>query len=59
MNTPTATVNWGNIRWAGGVAPTLTAGNAKLQKVDIFSFVTVDKGTSFFGFIGGQNFASL
>jgi len=59
MNTPTATINWGNVRWAGGVAPTLTSGSAGVQKVDVFSFVTVDKGVSFLGFIGGQNFASV
>jgi hypothetical protein len=58
MNTPSATINWGNVRWAGGVAPTLTSGSIGVQKVDVFSFVTVDKGTSFLGFIGGQNYAS-
>ena len=60
MNTPTATVAWGSkVRWAGGVAPTLTSGSAGVQKVDVFSFVTVDNGVSFLGFIGGQNFASV
>ena len=60
MNTPTATVAWGSkLRWAGGVAPTLTSGSAGVQKVDVFSFVTVDNGVSFLGFIGGQNFASV
>jgi hypothetical protein len=60
MNTPSSTVNWGtaNVRWAGGVAPTLTPGSAGVQKVDVFSFVTVDNGVSWLGFIGGQNFAS-
>ena len=60
MNTPTATVAWGSkVRWAGGVAPTLTSGSAGVQKVDVFSFVTVDNGVSWLGFIGGQNFASV
>ena len=60
MNTPTATITWGSkIRWAGGVAPKLTSGSAGVQKVDVFSFVTVDDGVSFLGFIGGQNFASV
>ena len=60
MNTPSSTVNWGtaNVRWAGGVAPTLTPGSVGVQKVDVFSFVTVDNGVSWLGFIGGQNFAS-
>jgi hypothetical protein len=60
MNTPTSTVTWGSkVRWAGGVAPTLTSGSAGVQKVDVFSFVTVDNGVSFLGFIGGQNYASV
>jgi hypothetical protein len=57
MNTPTATVAWGSkVRWAGGVAPTLSTGAGK---VDVFSFVTVDNAVSFFGFIGGQNYPAL
>jgi hypothetical protein len=60
MNTPTSTITWGSkVRWAGGVAPTLTSGSAGVQKVDVFSFVTVDNGVSWLGFIGGQNFASV
>ena len=51
---PTATVTtWGSIRWPGGIAPTLSTGT---NKTDIFSFVTVDNGVSYFGFIGGQNY---
>jgi hypothetical protein len=51
---PTATVTtWGTIRWPGGIAPTLSTGT---NKTDIFSFVTVDNGVSYFGFIGGQNY---
>ena len=43
----------GTLRWAGGVAPTFTA---TAGKTDIFSFVTYDNGTNWYGFVGGQNF---
>jgi hypothetical protein len=48
------TVNWASagIKWAGGITPTLSTG----QKIDVFSFVTYDKGTSWLGFIGGQGY---
>ena len=46
-------VTWGgSILWPGGNAPTLTSTNSK---EDIFSFVTLDGGTTWYGFIGGQN----
>lgn len=48
------TVTWpGSVKWSGGVAPTLTSTN---NKKDIFSFFTTDAGTTWYGFIGGQNF---
>jgi hypothetical protein len=48
------TVNWPtSVRWAGGIAPIITAVNGKS---DIFTFVTHDGGTKWFGFISGQNF---
>ena len=48
------TVTWGaSVKWAGGVAPTLTSTNGK---VDIFVFVTWDAGTTWYGFVSGQNF---
>jgi hypothetical protein len=48
------TVTWGgSILWPGGTAPTLTSTNGK---EDIFSFVTIDGGTTWFAFNGGQNF---
>ena len=47
------TVTWGgSILWPGGTAPTLTSTNGK---EDIFSFVTIDGGTTWFSFVGGQN----
>lgn len=46
-------VTWGaSILWPGGTAPTLTSTNGK---DDIFSFVTIDGGTTWYGFNGGQN----
>ena len=48
------TVTWGaSVKWAGGVAPTLTSTNGK---VDIFTFVTWDAGTTWYAFVAGQNF---
>jgi len=47
-------VTWGTpVKWSGGVAPTLTSTNGKK---DIFTFLTVDAGTSWLAFIAGQNF---
>ena len=50
-------VNWtlssGVIKWAGGTAPTLTSTSGK---VDSFAFFTSDGGTTWQGYIGGQNF---
>lgn len=44
----------GSVVWPSGVMPTLTmtAGNA-----DVFSFVSVDGGTKWYGFQSGANFA--
>jgi hypothetical protein len=48
------TINWtsANIKWANGIAPTLSIGS----KRDVFSFMTTDNGTSWLGFIGGQGY---
>lgn len=54
-STGTFTVTWpASVRWAGGTAPTLS-GNGK---TDIFTFVTTDGGTSWFGFAAGLNFTT-
>ena len=46
-------VNWtASIKWPSGTAPTLTSTNAKK---DTFAFVTLDGGTNWYGFVGGQN----
>jgi hypothetical protein len=42
-----------NFRWAQGAAPTMTATNGK---TDIYSFISVDTGDNWYGFVGGQNF---
>jgi hypothetical protein len=43
------TVNWpGAVKWAGATEPTLTAAG-----VDILTFVTVDAGTTWYGFCAG------
>lgn len=48
------TVTWpASVKWPGGTAPTLTSTNGK---ADIFSFVSIDAGTTWYGFVGGQNF---
>ena len=53
-NTPRS-VTWpGSVKWAGGgTAPTLTSTNAKR---DVLSFLSTDNGTSWLGFVGGQNY---
>jgi hypothetical protein len=43
------TVNWpASVQWAGGTAPSLTASG-----VDILTFVTVDGGSTWYGFAAG------
>ena len=47
------TVTWpGSVQWAASTAPTLSTGG---DDVDIFAFITVDAGTTWFGFTGGLN----
>lgn len=40
--------------WAGGTAPTLSTA---ASSVDILTFLTVDGGTTYYGFTGGQTFS--
>jgi hypothetical protein len=40
------------IKWPAGTPPTLTSTNGKR---DVFSFITLDGGTNWYGFVGGQN----
>ena len=47
------TATWpASVDWAAATAPTLTSGSGK---VDIFTFVTVDGGTTWYGFTAGQD----
>jgi hypothetical protein len=41
------------VKWANGIAPTITSIN---NKIDVFTFVTHNGGTTWFGFVSGQNF---
>lgn len=44
-------VTWpGSVAWAGGVAPVLSTG---INKIDVFSFNTINGGTNWLGFIAG------
>ena len=48
------TITWpGSVKWPSGTGPTLTSTN---NKVDILSFLSPDNGTTWYGFVGGQNF---
>lgn len=52
--TGSRTVTWpAEVKWSGG-APILSTGAAD---IDIFSFITPDSGTTWYGFTGGLNFA--
>jgi len=42
-----------NVKWPSGLAPTLTTTNGK---VDVLTFVSNDGGTTWFGFVAGQNY---
>lgn len=47
------TITWpASVDWAGGSAPDVTSGNAK---VDIYTFTTVDGGTTWYGFQAGAD----
>jgi hypothetical protein len=48
------TITWpASVKWPGGTAPTMTSTN---NKKDILSFLSDDAGTTWYGFVGGQNF---
>lgn len=50
------TVTWpASVHWAGGVAPTQSAAAGK---TDIFSFVSTDGGTTWYGFTGGLTYVT-
>ena len=41
------------VSWAAGTAPTYTS---TANKVDIYSFLSINGGSNWYGFVGGQNF---
>jgi hypothetical protein len=46
------TITWpGSVDWASATAPTLTSTN---NGVDVFGFITIDGGTTYYGFTLGQ-----
>lgn len=51
-NGSTFTQSWGSIRWNSGFTPVVTTTNGK---ADLFTFVSYDGGTTWFGLISGQN----
>lgn len=47
------TVTWDSaIKWPDGLAPSISVGNGE---EDLFTFVTIDGGASYYGFVSGQN----
>ena len=47
------TTTWhSSVKWPGDNAPALTASG-----VDVISFMTIDAGTTIYGFVGGINFS--
>lgn len=53
--TTVSTLTWpaSGLKWPGGTAPELTA---TVGAEDIFTFVTFDQGTTWYGFVSGQDF---
>jgi hypothetical protein len=41
-----------SVDWPGGIAPTLSSGSGD---VDVFTFFTIDGGTTYYGFTAGQD----
>lgn len=51
--TGSRTVTWpGSVKWPGGAAPVISSG---ASKVDVYSFMTVDGGTTWLGAVSGQD----
>jgi len=51
----TATVTWTNVKWSGGVTPTLTGVNGK---ADLFTITSYDGGSNWIGSVVAQNLDS-
>lgn len=51
--TGSRTITWpSSVDWESGIAPTLSTGNGD---VDVFAFFTTDGGTTYYGFVAGQD----
>lgn len=49
------TVTWpASVKWAGGTAPTITA---TASATDVVTLITYDGGTTYYGFLAGQDFS--
>ena len=49
-----STVSWpSNVKWPGGTTPVLTN---KQGRTDVFTLLSVDGGSNWLGFVGGQDF---
>lgn len=52
-NGTTYPITWpASVSWPGGTPPTVTSTNGKK---DVYGFISLDQGTNWYGFIGGQN----
>jgi hypothetical protein len=48
------TITWGaSVVWPSGTAPTMSSTNGR---ADFITFITYNGGTTWYGFVGGQNF---
>ena len=46
-------ITWpASVSWPGGTPPTVTSTNGKK---DVYGFISLNQGTNWYGFIGGQN----
>lgn len=46
------TVTWPNTSWPNGIVPTVSSGNGE---VDVYVFLTHNGGSSWYGFVAGQD----
>jgi hypothetical protein len=52
-NGTTYPITWpASVSWPGGTPPTVTSTNGKK---DVYGFISLNQGTNWYGFIGGQN----
>jgi hypothetical protein len=47
------TISWGTIKWPNNTPPTLSTG---VGAIDVFTFVTTNGGSNWFGFVAGQKY---